>query len=305
MSDEIKFQFDTYQRHFQQPLRTSHGKWHIREGIIIRLINRAGKVVQGEIAPLPWFGSETIEQALEFCQQRKGSINPAEIKLISDHLPCCQFAFESAWFELEGYSSDCQIKNIDYCYLLPAGEQALTSWKYLYKTHLATTFKWKIGVDSLIVELDILKQLASMLPPKAKLRLDANGGLNLSQTKQLLSVTDTLKKIEFIEQPLPPNDLTDILQLSREYSTLLALDESVASFSQLQLAYQQGWQGVYVVKAAIMGFPQRLIHFCQDCGLDVVFSSVFETEVGRNAVLKMTRKLAHPRAVGFGVNHFF
>lgn len=53
-----------------------------------------------------------------------------------------------------------------------------------------------------------------------------------------------------------------------------------------------------------MGFPLRLQEFCQDKSLDVVFSSVFETEVGRNAVLKMARKLNHPRAVGFGVQHF-
>ena len=111
--------------------------------------------------------------------------------------------------------------------------------------------------------------------------------------------------IEFIEQPLPPNHFADILQLSQEYTTLLALDESVASFSQLQLAHNKGWKGVYVIKAAIMGFPQRLIQFCQERDLDIVFSSVLETEVGRNTVLKMTQKLAHSRAVGFGVQHLF
>lgn len=305
MNGEFKFQFDIYQRRFKRPFRTNHGTWQIREGIIIRLITQSGTIAQGEIAPLPWFGSETLAQALKFCQQLKGSINQTAVKLIPDHLPCCQFAFQSAWLNLEQNLIQHQVKNLSYCYLLPAGKQALTHWQHLYETQLATTFKWKIGVYSLTKEIKILQQLVSVFPADIRLRLDVNGGLNLSQAQQLLSVTDNLKCIEFVEQPLPPQNFVDILQLNREHTTLLALDESIASFQQLCSAYQQGWRGVYVVKAAIMGFPQRLSQFCQERNLDVVLSSVFETEVGRNAVLQITQKLAHPRAVGFGVKHLF
>ena len=305
MSDEVKFQFDIYQRRFQHPLRTSHGIWRIREGIIVKLTNKAGIVTQGEIAPLPWFGSETMDRAIEFCQQRKGYIDQAAINLIPNSLPCCQFALKSAWLNLDQDPLVNQTRDLDYCYLLPAGEQALVTGKHLHQTQSASTFKWKIGVYPLTEEIEVLQQLTNIFPTDIKLRLDANGGLNLSQAHQLLSTTDHLQGIEFIEQPLPPNSFVDILQLSQEHSTPLALDESVASFSQLQFAHQQGWQGVYVVKAAIMGFPDRLVQFCQEQGLDVVFSSVFETEVGREAILRMAQSLPHPRAVGFGVQHLF
>ena len=152
-------------------------------------------------------------------------------------------------------------------------------------------------------EIKILQQLVNILPSQTKLRLDANGGLNFQQARKLLEVTDTLKAIEFVEQPLPPDNFTEIMQLSREYSTSLALDESVASYEQLKYAYQRGWRGVFVIKAAIMGFPSKLKKFCQDNSLDIVFSSVFETKIGRCAILKLAQKLYHPRAVGFGVNH--
>lgn len=307
MNDELKFQFDIYQRRFKQPLRTNHGIWQIREGIIISLMNRAGIIGKGEIAPLPWFGSETMSQAIEFCKQFKKAIAYKDIIAIPDTLPCCQFALESAWLDLNCDRSDNKInlvEDLDYCYLLPAGKQALTTWQNIYRTKTVSTFKWKIGVYPLATELEILEQLIDTFAGEIKLRLDANGGLNLQQAKQLLSVTDTLDAIEFIEQPLPPNNFADLLQLSQEYSTPLALDESIASFTQLQEAYQQGWQGVYIIKAAIMGFPLRLQEFCRDKSLDVVFSSVFETDIGRNAVLKMARQLDRPRAVGFGVQHF-
>ena len=301
---DLEFQFDIYQRHFKQPLRTNHGIWRVREGAIVSLSDRTGIVGRGEIAPLPWFGSETISQAIKFCRQLGKTITQQDIMSIPDCFPCCQFAFESAWLNLRQDRKDAT-HDYEYCYLLPAGESALTAWQEIYRSQAATTFKWKIGVLPLATEIKILKQLTDALPSNIKLRLDANGGLNLPQAQYLLSIADTLEAIAFIEQPLPPENLADILQLSQEHTTLLALDESVASFQQLQEVHRQGWQGVYVIKAAIMGFPSRLADFCRDRTLDVVLSSVFETRVGRDAVLNLTRKLNHPRAVGFGVQHYF
>ena len=300
---DLKFQFDIYQRHFKQPLRTNHGVWRVREGAIVSLSDREGIVSRGEIAPLPWFGSETMSQALEFCRQLGETITQQDILSIPDRLPCCQFALESALLNLTQNRND--TNDCEYCYLLPAGESVLTAWQEIYQTQAASTFKWKIGVLPLATEIEILKQLTDTLAPDIQLRLDANGGLNLPQAQHLLSIADTLEAIAFIEQPLPPENLADILQLSQEHTTLLALDESVASFQQLQEVHRQGWQGVYIIKAAIMGFPSRLAEFCRDRTLDVVLSSVFETEIGRNAVLNLTKKLNHPRAVGFGVQHYF
>ncbi|MGL5833395.1 MAG: o-succinylbenzoate synthase [Waterburya sp.] len=302
---ELKFQFKLYQNKFKQPLRTNHGVWDLREGIIISLTNSEGMTTRGEIAPLPWFGSETMAQAIKFCQQLGGKITQQQIDAIPDHLPCCQFALESAYLELSQPQLTNQPSDLDFCYLLPAGEQVLSAWQDLYQSNGATTFKWKIGVLNLLTEIQILKQLIADLPSEVKLRLDVNGGLNLPQAQQLLSITDNLQAIEFIEQLLSPENFPDILQLSQEHNTLLALDESVASFSQLQQVYKKGWKGVYVIKVGIMGFPRRLIQFCQSHDLDLVFSSVLETEVGRQTVLNLTQQLNHPRALGFGIQHLY
>jgi O-succinylbenzoate synthase len=299
-ADQLKFKFELYQRCFKQPLRTSHGVWQIREGIIITLTDQSGKIAQGEIAPVPWFGSETLAQALEFCQQLGEIVNATDITAIPCYLPACQFAFESALLNLIPTQPNIQTPHFNYCYLLPAGEQALTTCKKITKTQTITNFKWKIGVYPLATEIKILKRLVDILPTRSQLRLDANGGLNLAQARKLLAVTDTIKAIEFVEQPLPPEHLGEILQLSQEYSTPLALDESVASYQQLQTIYQQGWSGIFVIKAAIMGFSSQLKEFCQANSLDIVFSSVFETEIGRSAVLKLAQELNHPRAIGFG-----
>jgi O-succinylbenzoate synthase len=91
-----QFEFRTYQRKFKRPLRTSHGIWDIRSGIILRLVGENNRIGWGEIAPLGWFGSETFEQALDFCHQLPANLSSEMIFAISAELPACQFGFESA-----------------------------------------------------------------------------------------------------------------------------------------------------------------------------------------------------------------
>jgi O-succinylbenzoate synthase len=70
--------------------------------------------------------------------------------------------------------------------------------------------------------------------------------------------------------------------------------------------YRNGWRGIFVIKPAIAGSPRQLRNFCQTYAIDAVFSSVFETEIGRQAALQLAAELSRSdRAVGFGVGHWF
>jgi 1,4-dihydroxy-2-naphthoate octaprenyltransferase len=93
---QCQFEFRPYRRRFKPPLQTSHGTWDVRDGIILCLTAETGSSC-GEIAPISWFGSETIEQALDFCRQLPAEITGETIFSIPDNLPACQFGFESAW----------------------------------------------------------------------------------------------------------------------------------------------------------------------------------------------------------------
>lgn len=299
-------QFTPYQRPFRQPLQTSQGVWSLREGVIIRLIDSQNRIFQGEIAPLPSFGSETWEQAISFCQSLGDSVTEEDIYRIPNSLPACQFAFESAILANK-FSKNPQSKIHNpksYSWLLPTGKSALDTIGQLPAD--ATTFKWKIGIKDIFEEIELLYQLVAILPEGARLRLDANGGLNLAQARQWLEVADQLKMVEFVEQPLPVTNFQEMLLLTHDYKTKLALDESVANLKQLETCYRQGWQGIFVVKVAIAGYPSQLLKLCQDYSLDIVVSSVFETEIGRQAVLQIANKINNPhRALGMGVNHWF
>lgn len=304
-----KFDFYPYQRRFRQPLKTSHGIWKTRAGINFSLTNEMDKIGWGEIAPLPWFGSESLEQALTLCQQFGARVTDEDITQIPQELSACQFGFGSALEDLSSRVEN-KDKNLSYSYLLPTGEAGLEACQQiLQRENLGrspTTFKWKIGVSSIEEEVKIFTRLIKILPIGGKLRLDANGGLNLPEAKKWLELADRVGTIEFIEQPLSPECFDLMLNLSADYATAIALDESVATVRQLEDCYYQGWKGIYVIKPAIAGFPQHLRRFCREHSIDAVFSSVFETKVGRKAVLNLAAELSNrDRAVGFGVNDWF
>ncbi|MEH2209958.1 o-succinylbenzoate synthase [Nostoc sp.] len=329
-----QFKFRPYQRRFLRSLTTNHGKWDIREGIILRLIDESGKLGWGEIAPISWFGSETLEQALDFCRQLPEEITDETIFSIPDELPACQFGFESAW-EMgsrgageqgsrgagEQGSKGAGEKNLNlssalhslpYSGLLPSGEAALNQWEKLWQQGYRT-FKWKIAVDAIAHELKIFESLIHTLPAFTKLRLDANGGLSYEEANLWLRTCDNLKangelplEMEFIEQPLPVEKFQQMLELSLSYETAIALDESVATLGQLAACHQQGWRGIFVIKPGIVGSPSRLRKFCHQHQIDTVFSSVFETAIARQAALQLAAELSrNNRAIGFGIDHFF
>jgi O-succinylbenzoate synthase len=300
----ISVEFRTYRRQFRQPLKTHHGIWRAREGIILRLTDAAGNVGWGEIAPIPWFGSETPTQALEFCRSLAGKLTQETIAAIPATLPACQFGFESAWEVLTGTGGQTPTdKRLAYSYLLPAGEAALAVGKNYQQ---GRTFKWKIGVTQPEVEMAIFEELMQVLPVGSKIRLDANGGLTLATAIAWLELSDRIGVVEFVEQPLPTADFPQMLAWSQTYQTPIALDESVATLQQLKECYQQGWRGIFVIKPVIAGSPRRLRQLCANYPIDLVFSSVFETNIGRVAALRLAAELSSgDRAVGFGVDSWF
>jgi o-succinylbenzoate synthase len=305
-----------YRRPFAQPLQTAHGPWAWREGLLLRLRDRQGRVGYGEVAPIPWFGSETLAAALAFCQGLGGTWDADQP--VPETLPATQFGLETALGDLTHPGTDSELAipvdslaNAAICGLLPAGSDALAvAPQRLALGH--RTLKWKIGVFAVDREIHWLRQLVAALPITARLRLDANGGLSQDEAEQWLEVCDDLNAqpgvtIEHLEQPLPAAQLAAMVALEQRFTTAIALDESVATVTQLEQCWALGWRGVVVVKPAIAGSPHRLRAFCRRHRPRLVVSSTFETRVGRGAALALADQLAPsgPLTLGFGTQGWF
>jgi len=287
--------------------------WRSRQGIILQLRDEQGCIGFGEIAPLEWFGSESLVAARSFCQRLPDLINTDVIFSIPADLPATQFGFESAWERLQG-PAPLQPPPVAHSCLLPTGAAALEAWSTLWQAD-GQTFKWKIGVADFEAEMQWFERLCHSLPDGTKLRLDANGGLSWEEACRWLEHCDRLTAnstvtIEFLEQPLSPTQLDGLLKLSQMFQTAIALDESVATLKRLKQSVERGWQGIVVIKAAIAGSPLKLREFCQQRQLDVVWSSVFETAIAQHYIQTYLVPTSYyckteQRAIGWGIDHWF
>jgi o-succinylbenzoate synthase len=299
MTNNYLFSFGRYQRPFLYPLQTAHGQWSVREGLIIQLIDEAGSNYWGEIAPIPWFGSESLEEAIEFCIALGDSVSwPLEIP---DNLPATQFAFSAAipygYEPLEPVMED-----VAWSFLLPAGEGVLDAWQRPWELG-HRTFKWKIGVVGVVEELVIFDRLLTALPQGAKLRLDANAGLSYDDACTWLSSLP-VGAIEFLEQPVA--SLTEMLRLTERFEIPLAIDELASNLGRLGDCYKQGWRGIYVIKPSIAGSLGALTDFIQEHQLDVVLSSSLESSIGQRAILRWAAEHGViDRAVGMATSSWF
>lgn len=296
-----KFSHKPYHLPLRVPLRTAHGSWTEREGIIVRLEDEAGRAGFGEIAPLPWFGTETPAEAREIC----GRIGPTADGGVLDAVPvrfgCVRFALAQARSEP---AKAIAATRLPVAALLPAGREALAALPVkLEAAYLC--FKWKVAVGAVDDELGIFDDLLAALPAYAKLRLDANGGWNRRQAAQWLARCAE-RPVEFVEQPVEPAEEATLLGLAADYPVTLALDESLARLAEARRWQGLGWRGVFVIKPALAGPLNELAEWITATKADVVLSSAIETALGRAAILRaaLTQPLTK-RALGFGVGGIF
>lgn len=294
-----RIEIRSYSRSFREPLRTAHGSWTRREGFLIRITGEDGAQGYGEAAPVPWLGSETVEEAGEFLRAfAAGTENGARALGAISRLPACRFAIDAALSLLRQEEAHLPIRPLEVAGLLPAGEESLEALEEKSAAGYKT-FKWKIGVQPGGAEREIFRELRARAP-EARFRLDANGSLTLDEARVWLELLDETEA-EFLEQPLPPEQFAEMNQLTGEFRTAIALDESVGNARQFDEAYQRGWKGLFVIKPALFGAMREGLALLPALRPRLIMSSVFETSIGFEAVLRWaSRWHADGLAAGLG-----
>ena len=296
-----RFRYKPYRLPLRVPLRTAHGWWREREGIIVRLENEVGAVGFGEIAPIPWFGTETMIEAEEICRKFSDMVSDDLLDGADERFGCVRFALGQA---RERRPAGTNASRLPVAALLPAGREALRVFQEKLEAGFLA-FKWKVGVGRVDDELVLLDDLLSRLPAHAKLRLDANGAWNRREAGRWLSACAD-RPVEFVEQPVTPADEDSLRGLAADYPVTLALDESVVRLGEARRWQAMGWSGVFVIKPALAGTMREISDWIVETEADVVFSSAIETALGRSFILQaiLTQSLT-TRALGFGVGELF
>ncbi|MEO7414331.1 MAG: o-succinylbenzoate synthase [Opitutaceae bacterium] len=310
------FQFRRYHLPFRTIVRTAHGPWGEREGIIVRLQNESGGVGFGEAAVIPWFGTETAEEAEAACRELGGKVDDERLATVPTGLVCLRNALAASRTVLpeeterknlnSGGRPPCALLTpvktnpaLGMAALLPAGRAAITEISPKLEAGFRV-FKWKVGVGDPADELGLLDDVCAALPSGAKLRLDANGAWERRQATRWMERCAE-RPVEFVEQPIAADarGAQDVLLgLAGDYPTPIALDESLVSEGDLERWIGAGWPGVFVVKPSLLGDVGSALARLAACDADVVFSSALETAIGARAALQVAFAWTREREKG-------
>lgn len=272
------FDFKRIRRRLRSSVTTGAGAVDSVDRIILRTQSDQG-TGYGEIAPWPGFPTESIEQSLEFLRSAQGNLPHllAAVDASPAPLPCLSAALSSCrhWPQIAGFGDS-----------LPcAGLMTLSV--------METEAKVAAGFRTLKVKISPETSEASILGMLSRfpvcLRLDANGSLDLQAARRWTEFARAHGQVEFLEQPLPVGH--------PGYASLgtdkVALDESFLTPGGVD------WAGTIVIKPLLAGDWDALRAWRATHAGPVVYSSCFETAVGRQGALWLAAQDASAGTVGF------
>jgi L-alanine-DL-glutamate epimerase-like enolase superfamily enzyme len=148
--------------------------------------------------------------------------------------------------------------------------------------------KVKVGIEP-IGDLRRVKAVRDAIGPDTKLGVDANGGWTLDTA---LTTLEQLyeQQICFAEQPLPPEDITQMAQLRKKLRVPLIADESVYTLLDARTLAALGAADVlslYVGKAGGVGPARAIADFALTVGLKCTLGSNLELGVGSAAMVHL------------------
>jgi len=301
-----------YNRRLAGPIVTAHGVYRERSGFLLTVRDADGVVGLGDVAPLPGFSSETLEdvtaQWLVVRDEVARLATPAtrpEFSATSSHLERLTQGFPSLRFGLEAALADLASRRaglslgrwlngnamdeVEVNALLTGdepdalAEQARTAFAAGFRT-----FKMKVAVGSVQHDLERVTVVREAVP-EANLRLDANEGWTEPDLKEAFPRLRELN-LEFVEQPLRVGEAALARKFSRMFDIPLALDEEINnSADAARLITERLCDGV-VLKPMVVGGLQcslSLAETAQKAGVKVIFTSTWESDAGLAATLHL------------------
>jgi o-succinylbenzoate synthase len=162
--------------------------------------------------------------------------------------------------------------------------------KILTRAGKFTTVKIKTAEKGQSISDDLARILeVKSLYPEAKIRLDANGGFEISQAMEILEkLSFEGIDLEYFEQPVATiAELAEIkIEISkRGFTTPIAADESVRKSSDPHAVELAGAADILVLKSAPLGGIAAALEIAASSKLPVVSSSAMQSSIGLSAEL--------------------
>lgn len=272
-----------------------------RSGALLSITDNSGNTGWGDIAPLPKWSMETLNDCLEQFHQMQPKImridwtfntcldDLARLKL----LPALSFGLESALLAILDPLPDHFVPTS--ALLMGSPEEILAQAKLRYDEGY-TSAKLKVSHLSFEEAAYLIHQLKD----KFRLRVDVNRAWNTSDSLRFFSQF-SLDTFDYVEEPFQnPHDLAQFLHP-------LAVDESFPqdlSLDQLELLPTLK---ALIYKPTVQGGMLNCISlhkWATTKGISLVLSSSFESDLGLAHVASIAHRLSIATPTGIGTYYY-
>ena len=110
--------------------------------------------------------------------------------------------------------------------------------------------KVKTGFRRTLDEIEHMVMLTQSFGEDTLFRLDANGAFDLSQAIRFSKEMEVFN-IDYIEQPLPANALSDLSELRQHTEIPIAVDESISDYESAIYIIEESAADVLIIKPTI------------------------------------------------------
>jgi o-succinylbenzoate synthase len=163
-----------------------------------------------------------------------------------------------------------------------------------------TSIKMKLGVGLPERDLERVKAVADV-SPEITLRLDVNGAWSGDTLRRMLRKLP-IQRVEFIEQPLTTGKAPQSLEICSHFGCRLGLDEEIDGVDMAERVLDRQGCDVIILKPIMIGGLHSCLHLAKraaDAGIEVIYTSSWESDVGIAATLHLAAALGpHPPAMG-------
>ncbi len=306
---------------YRVPFISPRGKASERSGLLVRLLSDGGHQGWGEVAPLPGFSLETLDEAARATRhvvlaldQLEAPGTPDDVsRCMEGHprLPSVQFGVSLALSRLSAsiaettlarWLSDSAAEFVDVNTLLSGDVDEIREQVLSRSAEGFTVFKMKVGDnnrmgdENLSSDLDRVVAARESMGTGGHLRLDANRSCGFDEALRFLHGAAACT-IEYVEEPL--RDVTRLQELASQSPVSLAGDESIQEAARTTIPeavdrmYRLGLSRA-VLKPTLIGSLNRVRNLASrltDNGIEPVLSSSFETGVGLSGLVSLAASL--------------
>lgn len=306
---------DSFSVRLATPLGTAHGKITARDGFLITLDPVADDVDApgiGEATPLPgWTESRTAcETAL-----RTVDSSSAPTTTIESDAPAVRHGITLAQADAAARGSGRSLARfLANRHDLPTppnsvpvnatvGDASISETAANAKAAVENGYgclKVKVGVRKPKADVERLRAVRSAVGDDVAVRADANGGWERKTAEQVLRKIERLD-IEYVEQPVPVDDLDGLAALRRTVPEVpIAVDESLAEYTPDRILESDA-ADVLVLKPMVLGGPHATVTAALDAqrhGAEAVVTTTIDAVVARTAALHVAAAIPNERACG-------